>query len=58
MKPLFDKIFQGIDLENKDSESNGSLMRITPMAILFACSKMKVEEHEQFIKSTSLANYR
>ena len=34
---VLERMYSNIGRENKESESNGSLMRITPMAIFMAC---------------------
>jgi ADP-ribosylglycohydrolase len=42
---LLKKVFQDVQEINKDSESNGSLMRITPMAVLLACTGESPAQH-------------
>jgi ADP-ribosylglycohydrolase len=47
------KILESVKEINSNSQSNGSLMRIAPMALFFALLEEDPANHANFIKSTS-----
>jgi ADP-ribosylglycohydrolase len=51
-----DDILNKVKTTNASSQSNGSLMRIAPMAIFFTSIKEDPTKHENFIKSNSYKN--